>query len=66
MGEDIIELGRPDNRRAEDVGDLAERLAVSERTLQRLARHYIGVSPAALLRHRRLQAAADGYAVGPC
>jgi AraC-like DNA-binding protein len=40
------------------VGALAERLAVSERTLQRLARTYIGLSPAALIRRRRLQEAA--------
>ncbi|HEY3337377.1 MAG TPA: helix-turn-helix domain-containing protein [Propionicimonas sp.] len=41
------------------VGDLAETLAVSERTLQRLARSYIGLSPAALIRRRRLQEAAE-------
>jgi AraC-like DNA-binding protein len=40
------------------VGALAEQLAVSERTLQRLARTYIGLSPAALIRRRRLQEAA--------
>jgi len=41
------------------VGDIAEQLAVSERTLQRLARTYIGLSPAALIRRRRLQEAAE-------
>lgn len=41
------------------VGTIAERLAVSERTLQRLARTYIGLSPAALIRRRRLQEAAE-------
>lgn len=41
------------------VGDLAEQLAISERTLQRLARTYIGLSPAALIRRRRLQEAAE-------
>lgn len=41
------------------VGDLAEKLAVSERTLQRLAQTYIGLSPAALIRRRRLQEAAE-------
>lgn len=41
------------------VGTLAEQLAVSERTLQRLARTYIGLSPAALIRRRRLQEAAE-------
>lgn len=41
------------------VGELAEQLAVSERTLQRLARTYVGLSPAALIRRRRLQEAAE-------
>jgi AraC-like DNA-binding protein len=41
------------------VGTIAEQLAVSERTLQRLARTYIGLSPAALIRRRRLQEAAE-------
>lgn len=41
------------------VGTLAERLAVSERTLQRLARTHIGLTPAALIRRRRLQEAAE-------
>ncbi|MET3903494.1 helix-turn-helix domain-containing protein [Paenarthrobacter sp. 4246] len=39
--------------------DAAARLAVSSRTLQRLARKYIGLSPAALIRRRRLQDAAE-------
>lgn len=41
------------------VGDLAGQLAVSERTLQRLARTYVGLSPTALIRRRRLQEAAE-------
>jgi AraC-like DNA-binding protein len=41
------------------VGDLARLLAVSERTLQRISRTYIGLSPAVLLRRRRLQRAAE-------
>lgn len=41
------------------VGDLAARLGVSERTVQRLSRRYIGLSPAALIRRRRLQEAAE-------
>jgi len=41
------------------VGTIAEQLAVSERTLQRLARTYVGLSPAALIRRRRLQEAAE-------
>jgi AraC-like DNA-binding protein len=40
------------------VGELAAALAVSERTLQRLATRYVGLSPIALLRRRRLQEAA--------
>ncbi len=40
------------------VGDVAARLAVSVRTLQRLARRYVGVPPAAMIRRRRLQEAA--------
>ena len=41
------------------VGQLTERLGVSERNVQRLARRYIGLSPAALIRRRRLQEAAE-------
>jgi len=41
------------------VGTIAGQLAVSERTLQRIARTYIGLSPAALIRRRRLQEAAE-------
>ena len=40
------------------VGVLAERLAVSERTVQRIARRYVGLTPSALIRRRRLQEAA--------
>ncbi len=40
------------------VGDAAARLGVSVRTLQRLARRYVGVPPAAMIRRRRLQEAA--------
>lgn len=42
--------------RAEDA---AERLRVSVRTLQRLAHRTVGVSPAAMIRRRRLQEAAQ-------
>lgn len=48
--------GNPDLVRIEDVAGL---LAVSTRTLQRMAAKYVGVSPAALIRRRRLQEAAD-------
>ncbi|GGH36143.1 helix-turn-helix domain-containing protein [Microbacterium album] len=41
------------------VGDLAARLDVSTRTLQRLAAKYVGLPPLALIRRRRLQEAAE-------
>lgn len=44
---------------ADTVEEAATRLAVSVRTLQRLAHRYVGVSPAAMIRRRRLQEAAE-------
>ena len=41
------------------VDDAAERLRVSARTLQRLAHRTVGLSPAAVIRRRRLQEAAQ-------
>jgi len=41
------------------VDDLAAHLHVSTRTLQRLAVKYVGLSPAAMIRRRRLQEAAE-------
>lgn len=41
------------------VADLAARLHVSERTLHRLAARYVGLTPHAILRRRRLQEAAQ-------
>lgn len=41
------------------VEDAASRLSVSARTLQRLARRYVGLPPAAMIRRRRLQEAAE-------
>ncbi|MFB7893846.1 helix-turn-helix domain-containing protein [Microbacterium sp. NPDC056044] len=41
------------------LDDAAERLRVSVRTLQRLAHRIVGVSPAAMIRRRRLQEAAQ-------
>lgn len=41
------------------VGDAAARLGVSVRTLQRLARRYVGLSPLPMIRRRRLQEAAE-------
>ena len=41
------------------VADVATRLGVSVRTVQRLASRYIGVTPSAMIRRRRLQDAAQ-------
>lgn len=41
------------------VEDVAARLARSPRTLQRLARRFVGLPPAAVVRRRRLQEAAE-------
>ena len=41
------------------VSELAAELHLSARTLQRLAAKYVGLSPAALIRRRRLQEAAE-------
>uniref|UniRef100_UPI0013E37874 AraC family transcriptional regulator n=1 Tax=Microbacterium sp. CPCC 204701 TaxID=2493084 RepID=UPI0013E37874 len=41
------------------VDDAAERMRVSVRTLQRLAHRTVGVPPAAMIRRRRLQEAAE-------
>ncbi len=41
------------------VAHAAERLGVSVRTLQRLAGRYVGLPPAAMIRRRRLQEAAE-------
>ncbi len=41
------------------VRDAAERIGVSVRTAQRLARRYVGVSPGAMIRRRRLQETAE-------
>lgn len=47
------------------VEDAAERLHVSARTLQRLARRYVGLSPLAMIRRRRLQEAAERLRADP-
>ena len=44
---------------ARSVAEAAGRLAVSSRTLQRIAHRYVGLPPAAMIRRRRLQEAAD-------
>ena len=52
---DLID-GDPSVLRVEDA---AASLGVSVRTLQRLARQYVGLPPAAMIRRRRLQEAAE-------
>ncbi len=47
------------------VGQAADELGVSVRTLQRLARRYVGQSPAAIIRRRRLQEAAERLRTDP-
>jgi AraC-like DNA-binding protein len=47
------------------VADAAERLHVSPRTLQRLAVRYVGLPPAAMIRRRRLQEAAERLRTDP-
>lgn len=52
---DAIDLDREVLR----VQDAAEQVGVSVRTAQRLARRYVGASPGAMIRRRRLQEAAE-------
>ena len=47
------------NRSILTVKDLAAHLHISTRTLQRLARKFVGLSPAALIRRRRIQEVAE-------
>lgn len=47
------------------VEALAQELAVSVRTVQRLARRYVGVGPRAMIRRRRLQEAAERVRLEP-
>lgn len=47
------------------INEVAGRLAVSSRTLQRLAKKYVGLSPTALIRRYRLQEAADRVRTDP-
>lgn len=50
---------------ADSVDEAATRLAVSVRTLQRLAHRHVGMSPAAMIRRRRLQEAAERLRLEP-
>ncbi|MCW3767748.1 helix-turn-helix transcriptional regulator [Paenarthrobacter ureafaciens] len=52
---DVIAADPPFTR----IDEVASALAVSPRTLQRVARKYIGLTPAVLIRRRRLQEAAE-------
>src|SRR5262249_15023327 len=54
---ELVELidGHPD---LQALSEVATRMGVSPRTLQRLALRYVGLSPAQLIRRRRLQQAA--------
>lgn len=47
------------------VGDLADALHVSSRTLHRLASRYVGLTPYAIIRRRRLQEAAERVRLDP-
>jgi AraC-like DNA-binding protein len=47
------------------IEDAADRLAISTRTLQRLAQKYVGLSPSVLIRRRRLQEAAEHTRLNP-
>jgi AraC-like DNA-binding protein len=59
---DAIPSPTGDERQADPprhVGDVAHQLGTSSRTLERVALRYTGFTPAALIRRRRLQDAAD-------
>jgi AraC-like DNA-binding protein len=47
------------------VEDLASRLGVSARTVQRLARRYVGLPPLTIIRRYRLQEAAERLRADP-
>lgn len=55
-------IGDPTVLRADDA---AARLSVSTRTLQRLTARYVGLSPTAMIRRRRLQEAAERVRTAP-
>ncbi|MCI0155190.1 helix-turn-helix domain-containing protein [Leifsonia shinshuensis] len=60
----MVELAESDSTLL-TVTEFAARLHVSARTLQRLAATYVGLSPAALIRRRRLQEAAEQLRADP-
>ncbi len=47
------------------LSDVAARLGVSERTVTRFARRFVGMTPAAMIRRRRLQEAAEQLRADP-
>jgi AraC-like DNA-binding protein len=49
----------------QSVTDAADRLGISPRTLQRLALRYVGLTPAEMIRRRRLQEAAQRVRTDP-
>lgn len=53
------------DRATDTVEEAATRLAVSVRTLQRLAHRHVGIAPAAMIRRRRLQQAAERLRLDP-
>ena len=74
QGPEVSEEGTLANAMMEIIGtcsdvtrieDVAARLFVSPRTLQRVAAKYIGLSPSVLIRRRRLQEAADRSRTDP-
>lgn len=54
-----------DSASATRIEDVAARLFVSPRTLQRVAKKYIGLSPSTLMRRRRLQEAVEQTRTNP-
>jgi len=54
-----VDAAPPDETSPRHVRDVARRLGTSTRTLERVTLTYTGLTPAALLRRRRLQNAAD-------
>lgn len=60
----VVELAEADTT-LRTVPELAARLSISTRTLQRLSSAYVGLPPGALIRRRRLQEAAERLRADP-
>ena len=54
-----VDIARPGDALPNHVSDAARQLGTSTRTLERVTLKYTGLTPAALIRRRRLQNAAD-------